>query len=358
MGEAGYRQPAGVDHRLHPGATPRLRVRREIAEAAFGDYMMTNLVVVGAAWQSGLLPISRQHIQQAITLNAVAVQNNLAAFDLGRAWITDPTAVERALVPGRRPTTDLRGAALAGMSGSKKRAYERLRQRAEPLDEDTRVLVDSRLADLVDYQNITYAGLYIDAVLSVDRAVRTRRAGQGVTRAFATNLHKLMAYEDEYEVARLYLQADFDNQIDSAFEAASRVTYHLHPPVLRALGVDREISLGPWFRPGLRTLRAMRRLRATPLDVFGGVEVRRTERELAHWYVALVHDALSRVRPGDADGSGTVQAIAQIPDRIRGYEQVKLDSLALARQEAVELFARIDQSHLPLIPTPGSPVDH
>jgi len=330
---------------------------REIAESAFGDFMMTNLVVVGAAWQAGLVPISRQRIEQAITLNGVAVQNNLAAFRLGRAWIADPAAVQRALIPGRRPTTDLREAALGGMSSSKKRAYERLRQGTEPLDENTRELVDSRLADLVDYQDATYAARYLDAVLTVNRAEMAQVADQAITRAFATNLHKLMAYKDEYEVARLYLQVDFGDQINSAFEAPQRVSYQLHPPVLRALGVDRKISLGPWFRPGLRTLRAMRRLRATPFDIFGGATVRRTERELVDWYVRLVDDALSRTRPGDAGSSNTVQSIAEIPDRIRGYEQIKLDNIATAKEEAGELLARLERRPLPLVLASGSPVD-
>ena len=148
-----------------------------------------------------------------------------------------------------------------------------------------------------------------------------------------------MAYKDEYEVARLHLKPGPRADALRLFSAPERVTYHLHPPLLRALGLKRKLALGPWFTPVLRALRAGRRLRGTPLDPFGRAHLRREERALVGWYEALLDRALGRLAPATA---GLVAEIAALPDAIRGYEDIKLRSAAEARTQAERLLARLD----------------
>jgi indolepyruvate ferredoxin oxidoreductase len=143
-----------------------------------------------------------------------------------------------------------------------------------------------------------------------------------------------MAYKDEYEVARLHTRTDFHRRTRELFVDAQRVVYNLHPPMLRALGLKRKLRLGPWFTPALRGLSRLRRLRGTPFDPFGYARVRREERRLVGWYVGLVRSALTELTPDNHDA---VVAIAQLPDRIRGYEEIKLKSIADAEERAAVL---------------------
>jgi indolepyruvate ferredoxin oxidoreductase len=149
-------------------------------------------------------------------------------------------------------------------------------------------------------------------------------------------LHKLMAYKDEYEVARLHLDAAVSAELASRFGPDVRVHWHLHPPLLRALGLKRKLKLGAWFAPAFRLLRAMRGLRGTALDPFGRAAVRRVERELPGEYRAWIEAALERLGPSTHDAA---VAIADLPDQVRGYEDVKLDSVRRYRQQAQEMLA-------------------
>jgi indolepyruvate ferredoxin oxidoreductase len=207
-----------------------------------------------------------------------------------------------------------------------------------------------RLADLVGYQGERLARRYLDRVLAVADAEAERLGPRRteVTGAVASGLHKLMAYKDEYEVARLYLRRSWRAQVAAEFEAPVRVSYNFHPPASRWLRADRKLELGPWFTPVLWALRCGRRLRGSPLDPFGWQAARRRERALIGWYTGLVDQGLARLRPLTA---GTVLRIAQLPDLIRGYEQVKAAGEAQARAAAQELLAELDRPPLPLTVT-------
>src|SRR5262249_23417576 len=146
--------------------------------------------------------------------------------------------------------------------------------------------------------------------------------------------------KDEYEVARLSLDPALDAQVTAQFGAGARVAYQLHPPLLRALGMDRKVSLGPWFRPAFRILRAMRRVRGTRLDPFGRTEVRRTERALAGEYRAAVEQALAGM-PGDEPAPALVTELAGLPDMVRGYEEIKLGNVAHYRARQAEILASL-----------------
>ena len=159
-----------------------------------------------------------------------------------------------------------------------------------------------------------------------------------VTQAVARYHYKLLAYKDEYEMARLHLRDSMRQAVQASFSAPVRVGWQLHPPLLRALGLRGKLDLGPWFRPAFALLRASRRLRETPLDPFGRAHVRREERALIGWYEDVMTRALARLTPAT---HAQVAEIAALPDAIRGYEDIKLKNAAAARERAVTLLDRL-----------------
>ena len=160
----------------------------------------------------------------------------------------------------------------------------------------------------------------------------------GLTQAAIRGLHKLMAYKDEYEVARLFVQGTFQARTRAMFVAPARVSYNFHPPLLRALGLRRKLHLGAWFTPVLRILASLKVIRGTPFDLFGYTKIRRLERGLIPWYVGLVERTLEALNAEDA---AVAQAILDLPDEIRGYEDVKLRNVVAARRKAEELTAAL-----------------
>jgi indolepyruvate ferredoxin oxidoreductase len=287
-----------------------------LADRLFRDTLPANALLLGAAWQRGLIPISLAAVLEAFRLNATGVERNLAAFAWGRAIVARPDAVAALSAPPAAAAPRRRVEVSAG---------------AAPGSELER-LIAIRADDLADYQDVRYARRYaafVRKVLDAERPLGTTAA----TEAVARELHRLMAYKDEYEVARLHLDPVERRRVEEAFGAGARVRYKLHPPVLRALGMNRKLSLGPWFDPALRLLRRGRLLRGTPLDPFGRAEVRRVERALIGEYRALVERALPQL--------GTeyerVVEVCGLPSVIRGYEDVKLRNVEAFRARAAEL---------------------
>ena len=196
------------------------------------------------------------------------------------------------------------------------------------------------VAELVDYQSPALAEHYLGAILTVAGREDALPDTEGtVTAAVARNLFKLLAYKDEYEVARLYLRAGFAAAVEERFEAPVRVSYNLHPPLARRLGSTRKLHLGPWFRVVFRMLRAGRRLRGTPLDPFGLQRSRREERELIAWYRALLERALPALETHPA----LVAEIAELPASIRGYEELKTRRAERARIRGEQLLAQLER---------------
>jgi indolepyruvate ferredoxin oxidoreductase len=300
-----------------------------MAEALFDDHMASNPILLGAAYQAGALPISAASIERAMRLNGVAIEMNLLAFRWGRMAVVDRKHVEAAV----------------------KQATGKLEQ-PRALDAEARALVDSvgatgelrrllevRVPELIAYQSAAYAGQYVDFVRRVAEEERRRVPGRtGLAEAVARHLHKLMAYKDEYEVARLHLDAAVRAELEARFGPAIRLTWHLHPPILRALGWKRKVRFGAWFKPVLGALSALKGLRGTPLDIFGYAEVRRVERELIGEYRRMIEAALGRLGPQNHD---TAVAIAELPDEIRGYERIKLDNVRRVREKAAQLLATL-----------------
>ncbi len=305
---------------------------RAISEGAFGDHMMTNLVTLGAAYQAGLIPVSAASIEDAIRLNGVAVENNLLAFNYGRLAVYDSNAL-LAQIGAQQPLADR-------LDGARETdASRKLLACCEGLDAEAQRLLRARISDLCAYQNASYAARYVNAVLLFAERERSVHGEDGaLTRALIRSMHKLMAYKDEYEVARLYVDGAFGARSRALFSSPRKMWYNLHPPILRALGLKRKIRIGAWFTPVLRLMASAKGLRGTPWDVFGYAKVRRVERELIVWYEEIVANVIARLSPSNFAAS---QEILEIPDSIRGYEDVKLGNVASAQLRAVELLAEL-----------------
>lgn len=300
-----------------------------LSEALFDDHLPTNMLLLGAAYQHGVLPVSVEALEEAIRVNGAAVETTLTAFRWGRAAAIDAAAVRRALLaPQPAPVAvDEASAALARSAATGPELTEALA---------------TRIADLTGYQDAAYAHRYAEEVRRVAAIAAARAgdaAGERVGAAYARGLHRLMAYKDEYEVARLHLDPVETARRDAAFGPDARVSVMLHPPVLRALGMNRKIALdGRLAGPAFRALRAARRLRGTPLDVFGRAGVRRVERELVGEYQTLVRAALDRLTHDTVDG---VVAVAETADLVRGYEDVKLGNVERFREQARTALATL-----------------
>jgi indolepyruvate ferredoxin oxidoreductase len=299
-----------------------------LSEALFADHMPANLIMLGAAYQHGCLPVSAAAIEQAIRLNGAGVTANLAAFAWGRAVAIAPAAVAAATAPPADP----RPAGVAGR-GLDAPAPSAVRRRIDAVDLPSalRDLLEHRAADLRGYQSTAYAITYVEDVLSVLEIERRQGApGQTpVTEAYARAIYKLMAYKDEYEVARLHLDATEQARLSAAFGPGAKLEILLHPPLLRALGMKRKLRLGAAAaRPLLSSLRAGRRLRGTVLDPFGRTATRRLERELVEEHRAVTRTALRRLT---ADTQDQVAALVALPDLVRGYEEIKHESVARYR---------------------------
>jgi indolepyruvate ferredoxin oxidoreductase len=299
-----------------------------LAEKLLGDHMANNLLMVGVAWQLGMVPVSAAAIEAAIRLNGTAVEMNLDAFRWGRLYVADRARVQRCIEEAaRRPA-----AARVAISEAASRIVAGL---AAP--EEVRRIVAVRVQELIAYQDEAYARRYADFVARVAAA---RLGDDAFVSAVAKSLHKLMAYKDEYEVARLHLDSAAQAAIARSLGSGGRVYWHFHPTFLRALGVKNKVKVGAWFRPALSMLAAMKPLRATSLDLFGRTRVRRIERELPGHFMALLEQALARA---DAPADALLQ-LAQAPDAVRGYEDVKLGNVAAYLTRVAGLQRRLGTS--------------
>jgi indolepyruvate ferredoxin oxidoreductase len=298
-----------------------------VALDAFGSQPAANLVVVGVAYQHGLLPQSATSIERAIELNGVAVDTNTAAFRLGRALAVDPSrAVSRAC----HTPPALRGVAA------------RLCEQVDA-DDALRDVLAWRVPELIAYQDADYASRYVDVVArarAAEHRAATTRSEFSCT--VARNLFHLMAYKDEYEVARLHRQAAFRDQVAAEFGPGADITFHLQPPVASRMGLQRKIPLSSRTAgAAFWGLTRMTKLRGTKLDPFGRSVERRDERRLIDEYVTLV-DELA-VHLGTASGAAAVR-VAGLVDMVRGFAAVKQQNLERYRAELPGALADLARS--------------
>ena len=299
-----------------------------LATALMGNSIATNMFMVGFAYQKGGLPLSAESIEKAIELNGEAVAMNQAAFRWGRRAALDTADVER-LIPSAAAEDDNR-------------------RLSQALDE----IIARRVAFLTEYQNAAYARRYSDIVSKVRAAEENRAPGRiGLAEAVARNLFKLMAYKDEYEVARLYTDGTFRKQIESAFEPGNlRFEFHLAPPLLarvdKTTGEPRKMSFGPWMMRAFGVLRRFKALRGTPFDPFGYTAERRTERRLIADYEAMLSEVLDTL---NADNHPLAVGLAVIPEKIRGFGHVKLRNLKVAKADEAALLEQFRSGGSPML---------
>jgi len=265
-----------------------------LSDALFGDTVFANVIMLGAGWQQGLVPVSLEALMRAIELNGVAVEQNKRAFACGRLAVTDQEFI----------------ASLLGQT-----------QVEETLDQ----IIARRVDFLTSYQDSRYGERYRAVVASVRATERNQAPGSdALTTAVAKSLFKLMAYKDEYEVARLHTETGFQEKLRQEFDGDFKVNYHLAPPLLAsgkdARGRPRKRQFGPWIEPVFRALARLKFLRGTPLDPFGYTHERRMERNLIAWYQSLLTEQLPLLHPGTV---GRFAEIAALPMDIRGYGPVK-----------------------------------
>ena len=296
-----------------------------LAMRLFDDHLPANILLLGAAYQWGAVPVSGAAIERAIGLNRTAAEQNLAAFAWGRACVVSPDLVEELARPP----------AAADAAREPSEAERRLIEDVGGGEELTRLL-EVRVPELAAYQSLAYAGEYAGFVAEVRAAEQALGRGTAIAAAVARNLFKLMAYKDEYEVARLHLLAAERARLEQEFGEDARFYWNLHPPLLRALGLKRKLRFGRWFAPALRTLRGGRRLRGRALDPFGHTRARRTERALIGEYRDAVAAAVGALDAGNRD---SVLALCELPDLVRGYEEIKLRNVERYR---AELAAALD----------------
>jgi indolepyruvate ferredoxin oxidoreductase len=290
--------------------------------------------VVGMAYQAGCLPISAKHLEEAIALNGTAVEANLAAFRWGRAQVAAPQAVAAA----RRPELGDDVEVVASAQFVPKQIAARIAALSAP--PALTAALSRYAAELRAWQSARTARAWLDVLERV--SAREREVSPGSTRlleAVAAGLFKLMAYKDEYEVARLMTDAD---GLAAAREVAGRrgrIAWRLHPPLLRAMGLSHKISIPSWAGPAVRLLAKGKRLRGTPLDPFGYSHVRRLERELPGEYVAAIDRALAALSAEKLDDA---IALAELPDLVRGYEEIKVRRVESYRQRLREALAQFE----------------
>jgi indolepyruvate ferredoxin oxidoreductase len=290
-----------------------------LATALMGDSIATNLLMLGYAYQKGLIPIGHEALEQAIELNGAAVPMNLGAFRWGRRAAHDRAAVERLVAPPQNNVVALPRA-------------------ATPLDE----IVAVRVRHLTAYQDAALAERYKRLVDTV-RGIEEQR-GDGdtsLTQAVARNYAKLLAYKDEYEVARLHAEAAFGIELAQQFEGDYKLKFHLAPPLFAQrdphTGHLIKQEFGSWMLPAFRLLAKLKVLRGTAFDIFGRTAERRRERSLITEYETLVDELLKGLAPAN---HALAVKLASVPDDIKGYGHVKDASIDKAKRKEADLLAQ------------------
>ena len=298
------------------GSTPDTIDATRIAMKVMGDSIYANLFMLGLAWQKGLVPIGLDALVRAVELNGAAVPANLRAFALGRLAAVDVDAFSFAIVETQATI-------------------------APALTTDA--LIAERRGRLVRYQDNAYASRYDRLVAIADAAERQLgREERQLTVAVARNYYKLMAYKDEYEVARLYTDGAFERKLANTLDGGGRREIHLSPPLFArrdpVTGLPRKYSFGPWMFKAFGVLARFKFLRGSGLDPFGYTAERRRERALIEQYEGDMVAALGRLSPANV---ADVLALAELPDTIRGFGHVKDRHLVIAEQKRTALLAAL-----------------
>jgi indolepyruvate ferredoxin oxidoreductase len=289
-----------------------------LTTALMGDAIFTNPFVMGFGYQRGLIPVSAASIMRAIELNGAAVEKNKQAFEWGRRAAVDLAAVTKAAFP----------------TEPKSGHYK--------LSESVEEMVARRKEFLTGYQNAAYAERYAALVKRVAEVESAKFAGKrALSAAVARYAFKVMAYKDEYEVARLYAESSFKQKVAEQFEGDFKLTFHLAPPIMSktdpVTGEPRKKVFGPWMMAAFGVLAKFKGLRGTALDVFGYTAERKMERQLIADYEALVNDIIANVNEANYQ---TAVDLASVPEHIRGFGHVKHEHFVEAKKRWDELLVK------------------
>ncbi|ALN82983.1 indolepyruvate ferredoxin oxidoreductase family protein [Lysobacter antibioticus] len=352
------------------GEEPLLVDATQLATALLGDAIATNLFILGYAWQRALVPISFDALMRAVELNGAAIEMNKTAFAWGRLAAIDPKAVAEAaglvrnaptaaeatphalphLAPGEWEGNEW-GATSAPRATRNEDELRHVPANADsdnvaflPLD-DLRLsrsldeLISRRVAFLTEYQDANYAKRYADFVAKVRAAEQAKAPGStDLAEAVARYSFKLMAYKDEYEVARLYTSGDFQRKLEQQFDGDYKLKFHLAPPLLAKKDDQGRLikqEFGPWVFTAFKWMAKLRKLRGSKLDIFGYTEERKMERQLIADYEQTVTGLLATLDGGNVD---LAAEIASVPEHIRGYGHVKEAHLHKAKEREAELL--------------------
>jgi indolepyruvate ferredoxin oxidoreductase len=291
-----------------------------IATALMGDSIATNLFMLGYAFQQGLIPLTEASLMRAIELNGVAVEANKKAFLWGRRAAVDLQAVERVAAPAKPVVI----------------------QMPETLEK----LLERRVDYLTGYQNAAYAQRYRDIVERARTAAGRAGLDETLAKAVAKNLFKLMAYKEEYEVARLYSDPRFEQRLRDTFEGDFKVRFNLAPPLLAKRDGNGHLvkaEYGGWVKYAFRLLAGMKFLRRTAFDPFGRTEERKTERRLIRDYETALEEALAMLTE---DNARLIIDLAALPDKVRGFGHAKTNSIAEFDREREALLGQLREAKL------------
>jgi len=289
----------------------------KLATALMGDSIAANLFMLGYAWQRGRIPLTEASLLRAIELNGVAVASNKKSFLWGRRAAVDLKRVERTAIP----------------------AQPIVMQMPQSLD----TLVAKRMEFLTGYQNAAYADLYSELVAQVRARETALGLGNKLSTAVAKSYFKLMAYKDEYEVARLYTDGRFVEQLQQQFEGNFSVKFNLAPPLFArkdAKGHLVKAEFGSWMWSAFKVLAKLKGLRGGAFDIFGYTEERKMERALIVEYREMVQSLIAKL---DADNHATAVDLAALPEKVRGFGHVKEKAVATFRTEKARLLAQFNQ---------------
>ena len=309
----------------------------ELSEHFFGSNMQANFIVIGAAYQAGSIPIDASSIEEAININGVAVKSNTEAFNIGRTLVSDPSWVESIDL---YRTGDLKPVPVS--SKESKKIIDSIKP-----DKELRSILEFRVPELIAYQNVDYAKEYAKFVRKVYKIEKKERSASTLSQNVAKYLFKFMAIKDEYEVARLSLKAELDMALSQEFGSSAKVHYMLHPPFLKGLanipllnrmpGVKSKIALGSWFRPFYMLLKNLKFIRGTRFDIMAlfSSEVRKADNDILDHYKSNILENLSDISNGSYEKLINFSAL---PDVVRGYEEVRLESMKTYYHKAEQIF--------------------
>ena len=309
----------------------------ELSEHFFGSNMQANFIVIGAAYQSGSIPLSNESIEKAIKINGVAVKQNTEAFNIGRKVVSDPHWID---------TIDLYRSGSLAVEPSLSSEAIKLIDSISP-DQELRHILEYRTQELIDYQNLAFAKEYVNFVNTVYIKEKDLRSSSDLSQNVAKYLFKLMATKDEYEVARLSLKAELDSAISKEFGRSAKISYMLHPPFLKAMqnipilnrlpGVKSKLALGSWFKVFYVMLKNMKFLRGTAFDFMAwfSSDVRKADQKALNHYKTTISENIDKIGNGEYQ---SLKDFSSLPDIIRGYEEVRLETMEEYYQKSENIF--------------------